>query len=77
LDVLRVVSSSNGLLSPASFGMLAKITRGFRIPGVKISPYEAAVSFAHAMHSSTLENMNTATLDVLNGRCRLEEYIYR
>jgi hypothetical protein len=75
LDVFCIVSSGNGFLSPASFSMLAKVTRGFRVAGVKVSPYEAAVFFALAVCRSTLKNMYAATLDILDRWHRLEEYI--
>jgi len=55
--------------------MLPKVTRGFRITGVKVSPYEAAVSFTRAVHRSTLKNMYTTTLDILDRWHGLEEYI--
>ena len=74
-NIFCIVSSSNGFISPASFGMLAKVTRGFCVTGVKVSPYEVAVSFALAVRRSTLENVNAATLDILDRWDGLEEYI--
>jgi hypothetical protein len=57
--------------------MFAKISRGFGITGVKISTDYSAIPFSFTMGGSTLENMDTSTLDVLDSWSRFEKYINR
>ena len=57
--------------------MFTKVARGFRVASVEVSTHHPAIHFPHAVCSTTLENMNTAILDILDRWCLLEEYIHR
>lgn len=77
MDVLRIVCRGYSFLSPAEFGVLPEISRGFGITCIQISTNDAAVAFSLAMSGSTLENMDPSALDVLDSRSRFEEDINR
>ena len=57
--------------------MLAKVTRGFHITGIKVLTDHTTIYLAHATHRSAFKNMDTTILDVLDQGHLLEEYIYR
>jgi len=57
--------------------MLAKVAGGFGITRVQVMTDHMPVSFSFAVLSVALKDMNTAVLDVLDQRSRLEERIDR
>ena len=57
--------------------MFAEVTCAFCVTGVKVAVHIIAIAMSLATLGSTLEDMDTLAVDVLDGQSWLEEHINR
>ena len=75
IKVSSFISCGHSLYSPASPCMLAKVSSGLGISGVKVTTDHTAIALPLAVSSTALKYMNMAVLDVLDWRFQFEENI--
>jgi hypothetical protein len=56
--------------------MLTKISGGLAITRVKVTTDHSAIHLSLAMFGQALENMDTALIDIFNGRRGFKEGVY-
>ena len=74
---MSVISCSHCLHPPAYPCVFAKVASRLSITGVKITTDHTAVALSFAVFGLALEDMNTALIDVFDGRGSFKESIDR
>lgn len=77
MNVLRGISRSNSVITPANLRVFAKVAGGLGVSRVQIPTDLSPVCFSPAGRSGTFENMNSAVINVFDNGCKLEENINR
>ena len=75
MNILRAISGSYRIITPASLRMFAKVACGFGVSSIEVATNFSAICFTLAVRSSTVKYVNSAAINVFNGRCWLEKDI--